>query len=488
MGGRGAQGRGLYSVFYDLETTTKFNVGQILNYCFTLVAPDLTPVRELAGRVRISRLELPAPGAILANRTNVLDHQATTTDTEPVAMNRIAEFLWAAVREHEAVNLIGYNSSKFDLQYLRTSLARNGINPYFGGRLFYRDLYHAAKKLAVSAPDFPRGPAPRPRLGDEGRLSLSLETLTRAAGILTEAQRHEAKADVEITLKLAVHFRDTFGLDVTSFQGYEALAYHRKPRSGEVVWMMEPNYDLSSAERVALAPMILLEGTDRSALWVDLERYRGGAGRGAIRWMNPGTKYFFCGAPPLEARGDLAATATQALEDFRGVSLATYFSTTDCDIEEHIYRLSAPLIDGLGQALKRGDPTAIRECADAFILYKRHRLAFDEIPADDAERRARADKVLRLYALHRYGGEMVMVRRLDETVMESPYHPTLQALVGELRSLLEGATSGEDRALLSALSAFYASSDIVRVAGAELGFSHESAPAVDETSPEGRAS
>ncbi|MFM1847110.1 MAG: hypothetical protein RL417_584, partial [Pseudomonadota bacterium] len=429
-----AKARRLYSIFYDLETTTKFNVGQILNYCFTVVDPELTPVRELSGRIRISRLELPAPGAILANRTDVLEHQATTPDTEAIAMARITEFIWGAVREFENVNFIGFNSSRFDLQYLRTSLARHGINPYFGGRLIYRDLYHVAKKLAVTTSSFPRLPAMNTGPDEEGRLSLRLETLARAAGLLTGAQRHEAKADVEVTLALARHFRDTYELDVSTYGAYEALPHHRQPRSGDIVTMADPNYDLGAGPAAAvLTPMMLLEGTDKSVLWVDLERYRAGEGRRAIRWMNPTTGRFTCG--PAVEWNEFREAAIAALEEFRSVTLDGYFSETECDIEEYIYRLKPAMIDALGRALDRNDPAEIRECKDAHVLFKRHFIAF----GDEGERETtRRESMLRSYATYRYGGQMLMERSRAPEFLESQFHPTLQSMCRELDELLQG--------------------------------------------------
>lgn len=50
------------AIFYDLETTDREFVGQILNYSFILVDEQLNVVRELNGDIRISRLQLPSRG------------------------------------------------------------------------------------------------------------------------------------------------------------------------------------------------------------------------------------------------------------------------------------------------------------------------------------------------------------------------------------------------------------------------------------------
>jgi exonuclease I len=145
----------MHAVFYDLETTTKNTVGQILNYSFILVDDEMKPIGELSGLVKINRLQLPEPGAILANRTDVLEHQQISTDTEPQAMRKIEQFLSSCIQSAQgALAFVGYNSSRFDLNYLRTSFIRNGINPYFKGLLSSRDLLHAVHKAYLTNSEF----------------------------------------------------------------------------------------------------------------------------------------------------------------------------------------------------------------------------------------------------------------------------------------------------------------------------------------------
>ena len=44
------------------------------------------------------------------------------------------QFINQYVNDHNQVNLIGFNSNTFDLQFLRNLLIRYGINPYFFGK------------------------------------------------------------------------------------------------------------------------------------------------------------------------------------------------------------------------------------------------------------------------------------------------------------------------------------------------------------------
>ena len=146
------------SIFFDLETSDKNPIRQILNYSFILVDDDFSIVSELSGLIQLSRLQLPAPEAILANRIDVTQHQKLAIDTEREAMAKIQSFIEHCIELHagnEKLPIIGYNSARFDIPYLRTSLIRNGINPYFSGKIIIRDLLFASRKLAASDVRFP---------------------------------------------------------------------------------------------------------------------------------------------------------------------------------------------------------------------------------------------------------------------------------------------------------------------------------------------
>ena len=190
----------MYAIFYDLETTDRNCIGQILNYSFILVDDELKPIDEISGLVRISRLQLPEPGAILANRTDVLEHQRVAQDNERLAMQKISDFIWSCIRRAKgAVAFAGYNSSRFDLQYLRTSLIRNGFNPYFDNKLSARDLLHVVQKAYLTSEEL-RSKVREVRKGEK-KLSLSLETVTRALELLDGVQAHESRADVLLTIR-----------------------------------------------------------------------------------------------------------------------------------------------------------------------------------------------------------------------------------------------------------------------------------------------
>jgi hypothetical protein len=494
------------AIFYDLETSDKSPIGQILNYSFIAVDQSLSMVAECSGDVRLSRLQLPSPEAILKNRVNVATLQKTTSTTEREAMARIAEFIGAQIKAAQATNkgnaqygkqkliFIGYNSSKFDLPFLRTSWIRSGINPYFNGNLLYRDVLLAVRKLSVSHPDFPRVGAQHQSSQDEGlpaRLSLSLETVTHALKLLEGAQSHHSRDDVILTIDLAKALRERFGLDVLSYESFEAGAWLKSPSPGRIFWAHSPNYDLSKSQLFERTPFALLEANYRYCLLVNLERFAKGEGRRSIQWFNQagGALYFGGAASEQEsisletgetfALGELAA---KAREECKGITLTNFFPTSTCDIEQDIYRLDMPRIGALETALWGGDTKPLSELKDrdAKVVYLRALLAEYRwqggripVPPESAasEQDAKMAKSLKNYALYRYGGKLQMAKSLDGAKEDEAFHPTLTNLFERLTKCKEQASArgaSEDLALLAAVQEYYDRSEIVQIAGPEL--------------------
>ncbi len=473
----GEKGRGLtrllmktdmLSVFFDLETTDKNPIGQIINFCFMAVDEHWNVRSSLCDDIRISRLELPRPAAILANRTNVLEHQARAVLTEAAAMKRIAEYLHSVIDESPGrrAALIGYNSSRFDLTFLRTSLIRNGINPYFDGRLLYRDLLHTVRRAACRRSRFPRTANGE----DPSLLSLSLESISKSLGLLDGSQKHHSRADVELTISLAGHLSREFDCDVRSDEAYQVP---KQIRPGSVMWEMVPNYDMSRPEQAVERPMLLLDDNYRYALWVQLDRYLAGEGRKAVCWCNKNQASFIA-ASPRELGPELQEAAEKAKKEFSGLSLKNFFERSSCDIEQDIYRLDYEAIEALGRAIWQNDESLLKKLQgrDGQVLYLRHRLRHYEWGGAQDERMR---GILKKYALHRYGGKLQLRKVLSEDVKDEAFHPTCADLIRDLEGRLACAAP-EDRVLLDALREFYLGSEIYQAAGDRLSTGEESAP------------
>jgi hypothetical protein len=457
----------MFAVYYDLETTDKNTIGQIINYSFMLVNSELEVIDELSGLVKISRLQIPDPGAILANRTDVLEHQIKAEDTEPVAMRRIADFLAQSIKEASgAVTLIGYNSSRFDLGYLRTSLIRNGINPYFGGKLVPRDLLHVVQKAYLTHGEF-RELVRRQREG-EPKLSLSLQTVSHALGLLDGVQAHESREDVLLTIRLARWLRDSCDLDAASFEAYEGTKLHSTARSGTVYMVEEPEYDMHSPTYLSKRPVTLLDADYKSALWIDLERYASVPEPTCISWRSAAKNAFFI-SPQAVSNSEWAEVARSALRQFRGVTLKNFFEKSTCDIEQDIYRLDFDHLDLYSKALATHDKAVLRECRlpEAKVLWLRHQLASPNASLSDPA----TSELLKKYALYRYGGKLQVARTVREGSESESYHSTLSEMVRRLIQAQEAAAVSRnttDRKLMTSLERFIRDSDILKVAGKEL--------------------
>lgn len=459
------------SVFYDLETSDKHAIGQILNYSFISQGFTEPALRELSGLVRLSRLQIPEPGAILANRTDIIEHQKIATHTEPEALKRIASFIAACIEASRgAIALIGYNSARFDLNYLRTSFIRNGINPYFSGAVVSRDLLHVVQKAYLTSPEF-RQKVLEQRRGEK-KLSLSLQTVGHALGLLAGEQAHESREDVLLTIRVAEWLFKQCGLDVATFEAYEGGRLHSTARTGAVYFEERPEYDLSAEGHSIKTPLTLLDASPKAALWIDLDRYAYKQSPECISWRSAAKHSFFVSDQAAQDP-ELQKLARMALKQFSGVTLKNFFGETSCDIELDIYRLDFDSLDLYIRAIRDNNKSLLEGCSssDARVLWLRRQLASPSASIDDPK----TAEILRKYALHRYGGKLQIAKSLErrsgDEEQDGAYHSTLGVLVRDLDQKREAAAltgNQADLALLNSLAAYIRGSDIVKVAGAEL--------------------
>ncbi len=452
------------SIYYDFETSDTNSIGQILNFSFSLVDSEFRTLRNLSGNIRLSRLQLPRAGAILANRIDVERHQKVAEFSEKQAAAEIFSFINTAIEDDQASNLIGFNSSKFDLLHLRTLLIRNGINPYFKGKIQSRDVFLLARKLYCTESKFPE--LAIKKQGDDGkeRYSLSLESLAKTFGLLksSERQSHESKEDVNLTIELAAKFKQLFKADIAKFEAYEAVNLHRSKR-GSVFETYEPKLDIEQSSKRQIIPMVLLDADHKSALWIDLHRFKEKADRSAIKWISIKTGSLFTDGK-LVSQNTEKEHAERALKELHGINLKNFFTRSVCDIEQDIYRLDMAEIDKLHAIMWDGKDLKL-ENKDTRTVLTRHKLVeYVWGSGDDA----RVEKLLREYSLYRYGGKAVMYKNGPSA--DNPkagYHPSFKELLGEVEELEKGA-AGDSKQLLLALKRYYLDSDIYRVAGDEL--------------------
>lgn len=442
------------SIFFDLETTDLNFVGQILNYAFVVVGDQWEVVDTLHGTIKVSNLQLPSPYAILANRVDLIQHQEEAEDNEQQAMAKIRMWLERTIEtERNPVKLIGFNSIRFDLPFLRTSMIRNGVNPYHP-QLRYGDLLHVAQKLAAVNPSFDA------MLG--ANKSLKLERLCQLENIMDTKQTHESLDDVLITIKLAKHFATYYGIDVRKWTEYEAGKYED---GRTVVMKVFPEKDAKYhqdefANNRSNARMVALDVDKSYALWIDIDLWKEGKGAEAVSWYSKAYSNFF--VEKVIKDPEAIALAQEAREDLSMFNLKNFFPERNCDIEQFIYMMKFNESGALSDAIWSNNLDGLKQLNSKYgsKLYLRHLM--NNKPLSETV------ELVRKYALYRYGGKM-KVNKMDinENAPQS-FHITYNELVSSANKLLEERTDKEDKKLLKSLIKFYEQSPITIAAGKEL--------------------
>lgn len=454
----------VHSIFFDLETSDRNPIGQILNYCFLEVDENFTVVNECKGLVSISRTEIPDPGAILANRINVLDHQQQARRNEHQAASHIYDFIQSVIeKQNQPVPFVGYNSSRFDVPFLRTTFIRNGINPYFQNKILCRDVYHIVQKAFLTCPLFTE---PLIERGKKlGKLSLGLEAVSQTFGLLKGVQAHESEFDVLLTIDVAKMLAGKFQLDVRSHDVFEVGRFFGK--GPVVVRTFYPNYELDSECHRLESNLMLLTNDHRSSLWVDLKMYHDGRAKESIRWLSM-NRHAVVVDQEVPIHVELDAIVQKARKEFKDVTLKNFFTKSTCDIEQDIYRVDFEGIRLLGEATISGSDLAIKATKnrDLRVLFVRWRLR----NAQSLSSVERGEEFLRLYAINRYGGEAMLSKTIPTDGVVQ-FHDTLRfrlAQIDERKACLSNSTEMRDKEsleLLHALEQFILQSDIFRLAG-----------------------
>lgn len=454
----------MISIFFDLETSDLHFVGQIINYAFITVDDDWNEISRLTGNVKISRNQLPVPRAILANRVNIIEHNDGNVDEEHIAMLKIRQYLEKIYTESpEPVALIGYNSCRFDLGYLRTSMIRNGLSPYIGYDIKYKDVLYPTQFLATQKDcNF------LDRIKDsDGNYELRLESVSQNMGILDGAQLHESTFDVELTIKLARYYIEEYDLDVRFFESYQG----RGNEKNSIVRKVYPDKDVKYHKEhgeAGNAYVACLLSNKRYAIWVDLEKYEKGLGRDSLSWCHKDNSSFFIESK-IEDREDLQLVYEKAKKEFSDLTFDNFFPKKNCDIEQFIYDISFEEIEALNVAIwyKKIDMLRLLDSSNALRVYKRYLLRTRGLPEQ-------TDKALFLkYALYRYGGRFKISKWNPDSVYEegvynADFHDTWNELILDINTLIEESDNDEDIGLLNALKQFYYESDVYKIAGKEL--------------------
>ena len=201
-------------IFYDFETSQKDFLGQILSYYLVLVDERFNSIKECEGLIQPNRLELPACGAIQVNKLSI--NQCITDGlTEFEAANKIYTFLQGCTNDHGHVPLVGFNSARFDFKHIEKLLLKHGLSPTFYGKISSLDIYQFSKYCALNHTE--TFPFIRKKRQETDTFSFRLEDLANAFECLKEAQTHDAKDDVLLTIELTKQLESKFEISLKSF-------------------------------------------------------------------------------------------------------------------------------------------------------------------------------------------------------------------------------------------------------------------------------
>lgn len=187
--------------FYDLETTgVRPREGRIMQFAGQRTDMDLQPIGEPFNiLIKLTPDVLPDPDAVLLTG---ITPQQTIADgiTE-------AEFLHIFETEVATPGTIftGYNSVRFDDEFMRFTRWRNFYDPYDWqwkderSRWDLLDVVRAARALRPDGIDWPFAP--------DGKPTVRLEFMTKANKLLHE-NAHDALGDVNATIAVARLIKD----------------------------------------------------------------------------------------------------------------------------------------------------------------------------------------------------------------------------------------------------------------------------------------
>ena len=113
-------------VFYDLETTGRSVIwDQIIQVAAVLTDNNLNIIEKYEEKCRINSFCIPNPEAILVNKISTNTLLNANLSHYQLMLNIRNKFLkWSPAI------FIGYNSIKFDEEFLRNSFFKNLFDPY----------------------------------------------------------------------------------------------------------------------------------------------------------------------------------------------------------------------------------------------------------------------------------------------------------------------------------------------------------------------
>lgn len=444
-------------LIYDFETTTLAYSGQIFDYCFKLVDQKLNVIEELKGKVHISPDQLVSPEAALVTKLDVIEHQKQNHPSEYATAKKIREFLDRIVARYPNYTFIGQNTSRFDLNYLRLFLLRNGFYPYnnsslTGGKseVMLSDLIFITKKIASVEPLF-RTEICR---NDKGEFTTKLDIIAKKCGVLLDEQKHTAEDDVDLTINMLKFYQDTWQLPVLDYVAYEPYGLDGAGKSSERKLFRQLHIDHATAD---LKEKILATHTFSSTggayvLYLDLTDYDPNKKpKENLRWYNRKNKSFILNSDdPIVEDLELIQKADDilSLPEYRTIDTDTYFEVQHCDPQCHIacWHINELRADALDSVRYLDDDilkqVKFRDIQNG-IKDRNGRYAHEKLQMlmnRSAGRRGDEAK-LKEYVLEKYSGKFQVRNPIDEENSRNTelFEPSLDEYINKTEKLLSTA-------------------------------------------------
>lgn len=193
--------RGKTFFFYDLETSgLNAREDRVMQFAGQRTDVELNPIDEPVNiLVRMTEDALPSPGAIMVTKI-------TPQDTLRDGISE-AEFVKYAIEEIFVPNTVavGYNTVRFDDEFMRATLWRNFCDPYEwewkDGRSRW-DILDVVRLTRALRPDGINWP-----FREDGAPTNRLELITKLNGVSHE-HAHDALSDVYATIAVAKLIRE----------------------------------------------------------------------------------------------------------------------------------------------------------------------------------------------------------------------------------------------------------------------------------------
>lgn len=347
-------------IFYDLETSSRELLGQILTYSFILTNNALEIVETFNGSIKLNRTQLPEIDAILTNRIKISELQKQG-DSEHEAAYKIHYFLIEKIQQYGYCTLVGYNSNRFDIEFLRNLQIRYGLNPYFRGMLANLDIYHYVQYLAFYNEE--HFPWVLQEGDDREYFSFKLEDITHKMGLLEGAQTHAAEDDVKLTIDLVKTLQTKFNLPLKDFRPVQLPTnthYQDTVETGKQRIRDFRDHDEPPAHFI-YAYWLKILATKNAKIVLNLEKYQQLKDQntaldeaqllGCLRYINHNKQFFVLEEFNESDKAYFDSICMMARDEpfFNTLTLDRYFELIDkeWDIDYQIHKLGFERIDTL---------------------------------------------------------------------------------------------------------------------------------------------